>query len=99
VAYDGEQALELAESFRPDIAVLDLGMPKVDGYEACRRIRASAWGASVTLIAQTGWGQTHDVRRSRQAGFDQHAVKPIELDALLAMFPAARAAFVASGTR
>jgi CheY-like chemotaxis protein len=63
-------------------------MPKVDGYEACRRIRASAWGGSVILIAQTGWGQTHDSGRSRQAGFDHHAVKPIELDTLLAMFPA-----------
>jgi len=91
VAYDGEQALELAESFRPDIAVLDLGMPKVDGYEACRRIRASAWGGSVILVAQTGWGQTHDLGRSRQAGFDHHAVKPIELDTLLAMFPAVQA--------
>jgi PAS domain S-box-containing protein len=88
VAYDGEQALQLAESFRPDIAILDLGMPKIDGYEACRRIRTSSWGAPVTLIAQTGWGQTHDLRRTREAGFDHHAVKPIELRALLAMFPA-----------
>jgi len=90
VAYDGEQALGLAEAFRPDIAILDLGMPKIDGYEACRRIRTSPWGSLVTLIAQTGWGQTQDLRRTREAGFDHHAVKPIELRALLAMFPAAR---------
>ncbi|HKW83254.1 MAG TPA: PAS domain-containing protein [Burkholderiaceae bacterium] len=90
VAYDGEQALQLADSFRPDIAILDLGMPGIDGYEACRRIRTRPWGAPVTLIAQTGWGQTHDLRRTREAGFDHHAVKPIELQALLAMFPAAR---------
>ena len=62
-------------------------MPGLDGYEACRRIRASAWGAGVTLIAQSGWGQAPDRQRARQAGFDQHAVKPIDIAALLAMFP------------
>jgi len=87
VAYDGEQALSVAETFRPDVAILDLGMPGIDGYEACRRIRASAWGAGITLIAQSGWGQAPDRQRARQAGFDQHAVKPIDVAALLAMFP------------
>lgn len=87
VAYDGEQALSVAETFRPDVAILDLGMPGLDGYEACRRIRASAWGAGITLIAQSGWGQAPDRQRARQAGFDQHAVKPIDVAALLAMFP------------
>ena len=87
VAYDGEQALTLAETFRPDVAVLDLGMPGVDGYEACRRIRASEWGAGMTLIAQSGWGQSPDRHRAREAGFDQHAVKPVELAVLIAMFP------------
>ena len=87
VAYDGEQALRLAEAFRPQVVILDLGMPKVDGYEACRRLRNSALGPALTVIAQTGWGQAHDLRRTREAGFDHHAVKPIELQALLAMFP------------
>jgi CheY-like chemotaxis protein len=87
VAYDGEQALSVAEAFRPEIAILDLGMPVLDGYEACRRIRASAWGSGITLIAQSGWGQAPDRHRAQRAGFDRHAVKPIELAALLEMFP------------
>jgi CheY-like chemotaxis protein len=86
VAYDGEEALKLAEARRPDIALLDIGMPKLTGLEVCQRIRAQPWGAAMKLVAQTGWGQEEDRRRTRDAGFDQHLVKPVEpaaLDALL----------------
>lgn len=86
VAYDGEQAVHIAEAFQPDIALLDLGMPKVNGYEACRRIRQQPWGGRIVFIAQSGWGQEEDRRRSREAGFDHHVVKPVdprEIDALI----------------
>jgi CheY-like chemotaxis protein len=89
-AYDGEAALAVAEQLRPEVVLLDIGMPKMSGYEACRRIRMQPWGRDVYLIALTGWGQPDDRRRSVQAGFDHHLVKPIEpepLDALLASLP------------
>jgi signal transduction histidine kinase len=81
-AFDGEHALKLAEDFRPDIVLLDIGMPKMNGYEACRRIRERAWGAQMTLIAVTGWGQEDDRRKSSAAGFDGHLVKPVEPETL-----------------
>ncbi len=83
VAYDGAQALQRAEAFAPQIVLLDLGMPKLDGYEVCRRIRAASWGAGILLVAQTGWGGEQDRRRTRDAGFDHHLVKPVHLAALL----------------
>ena len=82
VAYDGQNALQLAEDFRPHIVLLDLGMPKMNGYEACRRIRDHAWGAQMTLIAVTGWGQEDDRRKSTAAGFDGHLVKPVDPETL-----------------
>ena len=82
IAYDGEEALRTAERFRPDIVLLDLGMPKLDGFEVSRRIRAAPWGASVRLVAQSGWGQDEDRRRTAEAGFDHHLVKPIDPTAL-----------------
>ncbi len=81
-AYDGENALQLAEEFRPQMVLLDLGMPKMNGYEACRRIREQAWGAQMTLIAVTGWGQEDDRRKSTAAGFDGHLVKPVDPETL-----------------
>ena len=75
----------------PEVALLDIGMPRLDGYEVARRIRAQEWGKSVTLVALTGWGQDSDRRRSQEAGFDTHLVKPLDLDrltALLAQLPA-----------
>ena len=81
-AYDGENALQLAEEFRPQIVLLDLGMPKMNGFESCRRIREHPWGAQMTLIAVTGWGQEEDRRKSTAAGFDGHLVKPVNPDAL-----------------
>jgi CheY-like chemotaxis protein len=82
VAYDGAQALALAEAFRPHVALLDLGMPRVDGYELARSIRAQDWGVHMTLIAQTGWGHDNDRQRTREAGFDQHIVKPVDPEVL-----------------
>ena len=81
-AYGGEQAILTAQQFRPDVALIDLGMPNVDGYEVCRRIRAQPWGVGMLLIAQTGWGQEFDRRRTQAAGFDHHLVKPLDLDVL-----------------
>ncbi len=85
IAYDGEAALRAAERFRPDIVLLDLGMPKLDGFEVSRRIRATPWGASMRLVAQSGWGQDEDRRRTAEAGFDHHLVKPIDPAALEAL--------------
>jgi signal transduction histidine kinase/ActR/RegA family two-component response regulator len=77
-ATDGVHAVAEAEAFRPDVVLLDVGMPNMNGYEACRRIRAQESNRNVLLIALTGWGQEEDRARSREAGFDQHFVKPID---------------------
>jgi signal transduction histidine kinase len=77
-ASDGEEALHLAGLRRPEIVVLDVGMPKLDGCEVARRIRAESWGRAAVLVALTGWGQEVDRRRSREAGFDMHLVKPVD---------------------
>lgn len=81
-AHDGLQALAEAEAFRPDVILLDIGMPGLNGHETCRRIREQPWGKDVALIAMTGWGQEEDRRQSREAGFDHHLVKPVELTVL-----------------
>jgi signal transduction histidine kinase len=77
-ASDGEEALALAGLRRPEIVVLDVGMPKLDGCEVARRIRAESWGRQAVLVALTGWGQDADRKRSRDAGFDLHLVKPVD---------------------
>jgi PAS domain S-box-containing protein len=82
-AYDGEQAIQAAEAMRPDVVLLDIGMPKVNGYDVCRHIRQQAWGQDTLLIAVTGWGQEEDRRRTQAAGFDHHMVKPVDPAALL----------------
>jgi CheY-like chemotaxis protein len=87
VAHDGHAALALAHEFEPDCAVLDIGMPDLNGYEVARRLRLRDTGKKVRLIALTGWGQDEDKRRARDAGFDHHLTKPVDrerLDALLA---------------
>ena len=81
-AHDGLEALELAEAFRPDVMLLDIGLPKLNGYDACRRIRQQPWGNGIFIIAVTGWGQEEDRRRSQEAGFNQHLVKPVDIEAL-----------------
>lgn len=82
IAYDGLQALEAAGEFDPDIVLLDIGMPKMSGYEVARRLRANR-GDSVLIVAITGWGQEEDRRRAREAGFDHHFTKPVDYEALL----------------
>ena len=82
-AYAGDQAVEIAAQMQPDAILLDIGMPKLNGYEACRRIRAEPWGRDTVLIAVTGWGQEEDRRRSREASFDLHLVKPVDSRHLL----------------
>jgi signal transduction histidine kinase/CheY-like chemotaxis protein len=82
VAYEGDGAVRIAGEFAPDLALLDLGMPDVSGYDVCRRIRSEPWGARMTIIAVTGWGQEEDRRQSSAAGFDHHLVKPLSPDTL-----------------
>ena len=84
-AHDGPGALAAAEKERPELILLDIGLPTLNGYEVCRRIRAQPWGASVVMIALTGWGQDEDRRRSHEAGFDGHLVKPVEYAELMAL--------------
>jgi signal transduction histidine kinase/ActR/RegA family two-component response regulator len=81
-AHDGLEALELGAAFKPDVVLLDIGMPKLNGYDAARRIRQEAWGKSIVLVACTGWGQEEDKRKSQQAGFNLHIVKPVDPAAL-----------------
>ena len=91
-ALDGSLALEAAERYVPDVALLDIGMPQLSGYDVARQIRARPWGQSLVLIALTGWGQESDRRRSQEAGFNSHLVKPVdpeELNRILAHLPAA----------
>ena len=87
-AYDGEAGVEAARAFRPDVVLMDIGMPKLNGYEAARRIRGQAWGAGMVLVAQTGWGQDDDRRKTTAAGFDYHLVKPVDPPALLKLLAA-----------
>jgi PAS domain S-box-containing protein len=83
VGHDGRQALELAAAWRPRLALLDIGLPDFNGHEVARRLRAHDWGRDMVLVALTGWGQDEDRRRSFEAGFDEHLVKPVNLDQLL----------------
>jgi PAS domain S-box-containing protein len=85
VAHDGEAALAVAERFRPEVALLDIGLPGLNGYEVCQRLRREPWGQAMTIVALTGWGQEDDRRRSREAGFDSHMVKPVDPPALMAL--------------
>lgn len=84
-AYDGDEAVIAAEEFRPDAAVLDLGLPKRGGYDVCRLLRLQPWGRDLLIIAQTGWGADENRRRTQDAGFDHHLVKPVDPQALMAL--------------
>jgi CheY-like chemotaxis protein len=75
--HDGVQAVEEASAFRPDVILLDIGMPRMNGYDAARRIREQGWGKNMVLVALTGWGQEDDKRLASEAGFDQHFTKPV----------------------
>ena len=81
-AYDAEDALAKAPSFRPSVVLMDISMPIMDGYELARRIRLEPWGEAAILVALTGWGQTEDRRRAREAGIDHHLTKPAEFAAI-----------------
>ena len=83
VAFGGQEGLRMAEQWRPDAAVIDIGMPQLNGYEMCRRLRTQPWGEHMVLVACTGWGQDEDRQRARAAGFDHHVVKPVDPDALI----------------
>ena len=82
IARDGLEAVAAAEAMRPHVVILDIGMPNLDGYGAAKRIREQPWGATIKLIAQTGWGQPDDKRRASEAGFDLHLTKPIDMQRL-----------------
>jgi CheY-like chemotaxis protein len=84
-ATDGEHALARAEAVHPDVAILDIGMPRLSGHEVAQRIRATPWGRDMQLIALTGWGQAQDQELARSAGFDHHCTKPVDLQMLLGL--------------
>jgi PAS domain S-box-containing protein len=84
-ANDGLRAIELGREFRPDLVLLDIGMPGLNGYETCQRMRKEPWGTGITMVAVTGWGQEQDRRMARSVGFDAHVVKPLDLDVLLSL--------------
>ena len=81
--YDGESAINAAKVFRPSLVLCDIGMPKMNGYDTARRIRTEEWGKKIVLVALTGWGQEDDIRKSLDAGFDHHLIKPVEATAVM----------------
>jgi len=82
-AYDGLEAVEASAKFHPEIILLDIGLPKMNGYEACRAIRKQSTGENIVIVALTGWGQEEDRRKSHDAGFDRHLVKPVDYESLV----------------
>jgi CheY-like chemotaxis protein len=82
LAYDGEAAVQAALELQPDVVVLDIGLPKLNGYEACRRIRQQTTGRRIIIIALTGWSRDEDRQLTREAGFDYHLVKPVSPNAV-----------------
>jgi len=83
MAHDGVEAVEAIETHRPEVVLLDIGLPRLDGHEVCRRVREQPWGKDIVMIALTGWGQADDRRKSEEAGFNGHLVKPVDYDSLL----------------
>ena len=83
LAHDGVEAVAAVEKYRPEVVLLDIGLPELNGYEVCRRVREKPWGKDIVVIALTGWGQEDDRRRSEEAGFNGHLVKPVDYDKLL----------------
>lgn len=82
IAHDGVEALEVADGFEPEVILLDIGMPRLNGYDTCRKLRERTWGKRALIVACSGWGQEEDRRKSREAGFDQHLVKPVSPDVI-----------------
>jgi CheY-like chemotaxis protein len=87
-AYDGPEAVAAAATLRPDVILLDIGLPKLNGYEVARKIREQPWGKNIVMVALTGWGQDEDRQKSKAAGFNGHMVKPVELTALMKLLAA-----------
>ena len=85
VANDGTECIDACRGFIPDVLLLDIGMPRLDGYDTARIIRREPWGTDITIVAMTGWGQDEDVRRALQSGFDHHLTKPVDFESLLAI--------------
>lgn len=83
MAHDGVEAIEAIERYHPEVVLLDIGLPKLDGHEVCRHVRQQSWGKDIVMIALTGWGQEDDRRKSEEAGFNGHLVKPVDYDRLL----------------
>ena len=82
IAVDGEQGVQLAQKEAPNLILMDIGMPRMNGYDAARRIREQPWGRAIMLVALTGWGLEEDKRLAAEAGFDRHVVKPVEASTL-----------------
>ena len=78
IAHDGETGLTAIAEFRPDVVLLDIGMPGMDGYETCKQIRGEPFGSDLLIVALTGWGQEQDKSRAAEAGFDAHITKPAD---------------------
>jgi PAS domain S-box-containing protein len=91
LAFTGPDAVAAAEKYHPHVAILDIGMPGMNGYEVAQRIRAAPWGESIMLIAVTGWGQDEDKRKAHEAGFNQHLIKPVDPNVLESLMAAAAA--------
>ncbi|HEY0783698.1 MAG TPA: response regulator [Thermoanaerobaculia bacterium] len=92
IAYDGQQAVEAADRLHPDVILLDLDMPRLNGYEVCRHIRQQPWGAKALIIAQTGWDRDIDKRRAQAVAFDHYLVKPVAPDLLIQLVSSLAAA-------
>ena len=92
VSHDGLDAVAKAAAFRPAVILLDIGLPQLDGYDACRRIREQPGGKDIVMIAMTGWGQADDRRKSKDAGFDSHFVKPVDHAVLVELLSQPRTA-------
>ncbi|HEX6124509.1 MAG TPA: ATP-binding protein [Pyrinomonadaceae bacterium] len=97
MAHDGGEAVERAKALHPDVILLDIGLPIMDGYEVCRTIRKEPWGGDVCIVALTGWGQDEDRRRTKEAGFDAHLVKPVDPVTLVEMIGKTRSLSAGNG--
>jgi signal transduction histidine kinase/ActR/RegA family two-component response regulator len=95
-AHDGLEAIQAAENFRPNVALLDIGMPRMNGYDTARWLRQQPWGKNLLLLALTGWGQDEDRQRAREAGFDHHLTKPVDVETVMELVALGRTEVVGS---
>jgi CheY-like chemotaxis protein len=96
--HHGAEVLDAVFNFAPDVVLLDIGMPKLNGFEACRRIRSEPWGRDMLVVAVTGWGQEEDRRRTAEAGFDAHFTKPVDFASVMALIGQRRSTLQAADT-